>query len=130
MKLGYVIIYTSDVKKSVEFYTNVFGLKCRFEHDEGQYAEMETGDTALAFVSNELAGNNLDDVSYHLNEPGGKPAGIELAFVVDDVAGAYQHAVTQGAAAVKRPAEKPWGQVVGYVRDNNGVLIELASPMG
>lgn len=28
------------------------------------------------------------------------------------------------------PFEKPWGQTVGYVRDINGVLIELCSPMG
>ncbi|MEM6437045.1 MAG: hypothetical protein AAF773_24805 [Cyanobacteria bacterium P01_D01_bin.115] len=34
-----------------------------------------------------------------------------------------------GAVAVKVPTAKPWGQVVGYVRDLNGCLIEIASPV-
>jgi hypothetical protein len=25
---------------------------------------------------------------------------------------------------------KPWGQTVAYLRDINGVLVELATPMG
>ena len=28
------------------------------------------------------------------------------------------------------PIEKPWGQVVSYVRHNNGVLVELATSVG
>jgi catechol 2,3-dioxygenase-like lactoylglutathione lyase family enzyme len=27
------------------------------------------------------------------------------------------------------PLEKPWGQVVAWVRDPNGILVELATPM-
>jgi uncharacterized glyoxalase superfamily protein PhnB len=49
--------------------------------------------------------------------------------VSDDVAGAYARAVAAGAAAVQEPRQKPWGQTVGYVRDLNGVLVELCSPL-
>jgi lactoylglutathione lyase len=36
--------------------------------------------------------------------------------------------VEAGAAPVSEPATKPWGQDVAYVRDPDGVLIEIASP--
>ena len=129
MKLGYVIVYTKDVLHSVEFYEKAFGLKRRFVHESSQYAEMETGATALAFVSDELATSNLS-VDYRKNQLDGTPAGIEVALVSEDVDAAYKHAVANGAKSIKEPVTKPWGQVVGYVLDNNGVLIELASPMG
>ncbi len=56
--------------------------------------------------------------------------GVKLGLVTEDVAGAYARAVDAGATPLKEPAEKPWGQTVGYVRDLNGVLIEICSPMG
>ncbi|HEV7516808.1 MAG TPA: lyase, partial [Thermoanaerobaculia bacterium] len=40
----------------------------------------------------------------------------------------YARAVEAGAAPVSQPATKPWGQDVAYVRDLDGVLIEIASP--
>ena len=57
-------------------------------------------------------------------------AGFELAFVTDDPHTAYATAITAGAAAIAPPAEKPWGQVVAYVRDPNGCLVEICSPIG
>lgn len=128
MKLGYVIIYTADVGATVDFYEKAFGLQRRFVHESGQYAEMETGATALAFVSDELAATNVP--SFRKNSTGETPAGVEVVLVSEEIEKTYQHAVTNGAIAVKEPAVKPWGQVVGYVRDNNGVLVELATPMG
>ncbi len=38
--------------------------------------------------------------------------------------------VAAGAVAVAPPAHKPWGQTVSYVRDLNGVLVEIATEVG
>ena len=54
-----------------------------------------------------------------------KPFGIELAFVTEDVPAAFEKAVASGAVSLKEPEEKPWGQVVGYVRAADGSIIEL-----
>jgi uncharacterized glyoxalase superfamily protein PhnB len=97
--------------------------------EEGDYAEMETGGTTLGFVSNRLASANLPD-GFQKNDPARPPAGIEIAFTTSDVQAAYAHAVASGAAAVAEPKTKPWGQVVAYVRDLDGVLVEIASAMG
>ena len=44
---------------SVDFYERAFGLERRLLHESGQYAELETGATALAFASHELAAENV-----------------------------------------------------------------------
>ena len=40
MKLGYIIIYVSDVPKTVAFYETAFDLKRRFIHESHLSAEM------------------------------------------------------------------------------------------
>lgn len=50
-----------DVAKAVAFYEAAFGLARRFVHETGQYAEMETGSTRLAFASANLAKSNLPE---------------------------------------------------------------------
>jgi lactoylglutathione lyase len=59
-----------------------------------------------------------------------KPAPFEIGFVTKDVKTAFDRAVKNGALAVSRPETKPWGQTVSYVRDCNGFLVEICSPMG
>ncbi|MFY9806465.1 MAG: VOC family protein [Pseudonocardiaceae bacterium] len=128
MNLGYVIVYVSDVEKTVQFYEDCLGVKRRFVHESGQYAEMETGSTALAFVSDELASSNFD-APYTRNKAAAEAGGFEVVFVVDDVADAYAKAIENGATRLAEPTRKPWGQWVAYVRDCNGVIVELASSL-
>ena len=124
LRLGYVILHVPDVPAAAAFYEAAFGLACRFVHSSG-YAEMETGATALAFASHALAeANGLPGAAH------GPPSGAEVAFVTTDVAAAFQRALRAGAEAVVPPAARPWGQVVGYVRDLNGFLVELCTPIG
>lgn len=127
MKLGYMIIYVPDVLKTIEFYERVFGFSRKFIHESG-YGELLTGETALGFASEELRANN--GVETLDNRMALKPAGVEIAFVTEDVQKMYDHAVGAGANPYKKPELKPWGQTVGYVRDLNGFLVEICSPIG
>ena len=127
MRFGYTILYVRDVAASLDFYERAFGQVRRLLHESGQYAELETGSTTLAFAAAELAAESLPPEARP--EPGaGPPAPFEVCFVTEDVPGAFERAVGAGAAAVTEPQEKPWGQQVAYVRDPDGVLVELASP--
>ncbi|MUL36828.1 VOC family protein [Gloeocapsopsis dulcis] len=128
MKFGYVILYVPDVSAAVSFYEQAFGLTQRFMHESLQYAEMETGGTALAYVSHELANSNLPD-GFQENSLSARPAGMEICFVAEDVSSAFLCAVEAGAVAVVEPKVKPWGQTIAYIRDPNGILVEIASPM-
>jgi len=127
MRLGYVIIYVPDVEAAASFYERAFGVSRRFVHESG-YAEMDTGATALAFVSETLAASN--GLAPRPNRPDADAAGAEIAFVCDDVAAAFAKAVAAGAAPCRPPQQKPWGQIVAYVRDGNGFLVEICSPVG
>jgi catechol 2,3-dioxygenase-like lactoylglutathione lyase family enzyme len=125
MRLGYVVIYVPDVPATVEFYERAFGLVRRFLHASGQYAEMETGATALAFAEEALVLETCR--GFRANRPAEQPAGAEIAFVADDVKAAYEQALAAGAVGFVAPHEKPWGQTVAYVRDLHGFLVELCS---
>jgi len=127
MRLGYVIIYVPDVAATLEFYQHAFGLRTRFLHDSKMYGEMETGATALAFASESLIESN--DIVARPNRRDAAPAGAEIGLVADDVDSAYRKAVAAGALSTLEPMNKPWGQRVGYVRDNNGFLVEICSLM-
>lgn len=127
MNFGYTILYVADVAATVAFYGRAFGFKARFVHEGGDYAELETGATVLAFASRELARSN--GVKFQAKVPEGLSPAMEVGFVTDDVAGAFARAVEAGATAVVQPKQKPWGQTVGYVRDLNGFLVELCTPV-
>lgn len=127
MNFGYTIIYVDDVPATLEFYGKAFGLATRFVHESG-YGELETGATTLAFASNDLAEQNLPD-GYHRVSADGKPFGIEIGLVSDDVPAAFAQAVEAGVTPIAEPKTKPWGQVVAYVRSIEGTLVELCSPV-
>jgi lactoylglutathione lyase len=128
MHFGYTILYVPDVQAAVEFYEHAFGLKRRFVHESGQYAEMETGTTTLSFASNAMA--EMNGLAIRPNTHHDVAAGIEIVLVTDTPEQAYEQAVAAGALPLHPVEVKPWGQKVSYVRDLNGCLVELCSPMG
>jgi lactoylglutathione lyase len=128
MRFGYTILYVRDVSASLDFYERAFGQRRRFLHESGQYAELETGGTALAFAAVELAASNLP-TEFRPAPAGESAPAFEVCFVSDDVGGAFERAVREGAQPVTAPQTKPWGQDVAYVRDPDGTLVEIASPV-
>jgi lactoylglutathione lyase len=130
MRFGYTILYVADVTASLDFYERALGQRRRFVHESGQYAELETGDTALAIAAHELAAANVPGLYRpERRRRGGQPS-FEVCFVTTDVQGAFDRAITEGAEPVTSPQTKPWGQDVAYVRDPDGNLVEIASPAG
>jgi lactoylglutathione lyase len=128
MRFAYAIAYVREVERSVAFYEQAFGLQRRFVDESGQYAEMKTGETTLAFASNELGASNLPG-GFRRNDPAEPPAGVEIAFLTEDVGVAFRKALEAGATSVAEPKTKPWDQTVAYVRDRDGVLVEIGNQM-
>ena len=128
VKLGFIILYVSDVTKSVEFYESAFGFSRKFITPENDYAELLTGETTISFVSKELANSNLKN-GFLMSRQADKPFGIEIAFVTESVHDIIEKAVELGAVIEEKPIKKPWGQTVGYIRDVDGILIEICTPV-
>ena len=125
---AYTILYVRDVAATIEFYENAFGFKRKFISPDGEYGELLTGATTLSFAQIELAKTNIPD-GFTESDPAAKPFAFEIGFTVDDVGEAFQHALNAGATTVSTPKTKPWGQVVSYVRDLNGFLVEICTAM-
>jgi len=128
MNFGYTLLYVKDVPATMTFYEQAFGIKRAFLHESNAYGEMDTGTTKLGFVALDVASGN--GVKFKPVTAAGDPPGIELGFVTDKVAEQYKKAISAGAVKVLAPITKPWGQEVSYVRDCNGFLVEICSPMG
>lgn len=124
MKLAWVIRYVPDAGATADFYGRAFGLATRFDAG-GDFIAMETGSTVLAFAREGFVGGmGLD---FAPTRPDARPPAEEIAFEVEDVPAAHARALAAGGVEVKAPAEKPWGQVVSYLRDPNGALVELCT---
>lgn len=125
MRFGYTIIYVQNIQATVLFYEQAFGLRTKFIDANTQYAEMDTGHVTLAFVAEDMAVTHSARIM--ANRSGGAAPGIEIVLVSDNISQDFQHALSFGAESIKPPTQMPWGQTVAYVRDLNGVLVELCT---
>lgn len=128
MKYGYTIFYVANVAETIEFYEKAFGFNRKFLTPENDYGELVSGETTIAFASIELGRSNFKK-GFQKNENEEKPIGMEMAFVTENIDEDFQMAIDAGAILLEAIVEKPWGQKVGYVRDNNGILIEICTPI-
>ncbi len=122
----YTILYVQDVSKALSFYEKAFGLERGMLHESGDYGELVTGTTKLAFTSMGL-----------MHQLGKSPGAVnpsapsfEIAFETTRVSDALQQAVDAGAELVQEVQDMPWGQQTAYVRDLDGFLVEICSPVG
>ncbi len=125
MIFRYMIHYVENVEASMTFYERAFGLQRGFLHESGDYGELVTGETKLAFSSRALIRSLGKDPA----APDPARPTHEIAFETADVAAAYAKAVDAGAIPVQAAREEPWGQTTSYVRDRDGYLVEICSPV-
>ena len=128
IKFGYTILYVKDVPKTIEFYEKAFGFTRNFLAPDNTYGELNTGNTTLSFASLELANTNLKN-GFIESDVNKKPFAFEIGFTTEDVEKTIKAAVMAGATIVENSKAKPWGQIVAYVRDPDGFLIEICTPM-
>ncbi len=125
---AYTILYVQNVAKALEFYEKAFDFQRKFIDPENRYAELNTGSTTLSFASIEMASSNLKE-GFQESNLTQKPFGIEIGIATADVESTVKQAIAAGGILVEEAKTKPWGQVVAYVRDLDGFLIEVCTPM-
>lgn len=126
MKFGYTILCVPDVEATIAVYERAFKLTRRMVTPGKEYGELETGGTRLALARADFI-QTLTGVPFEAAGPGKLAPPVELGLVTEDVETAFAHAVKAGAVAIKKPETKPWGQVVGYLKDCNGFLVEICT---
>ncbi len=128
VQFAYTILYVKDVPKTMEFYKKSFGFQEKMLTPEKDYGEIKSGITTLAFANLELGKSNFKKgfIESDLNK---KPFGFELAFTTSNVEKTMESAINNGAVLLAQSVIKPWGQTVGYIRDLNGFIIEICTPI-
>ncbi|NAS32471.1 VOC family protein [Flavobacteriaceae bacterium R38] len=125
---SYTILYVKNVPRTMEFYKKAFGFQQKLLTPENDYGEILSGSTTIAFAGFELGNSNFKKgfTESKLND---KPFGIELAFTTSEVEKMMKNAIKNGAVLLEKTVTKPWGQEVGYLRDLNGFIIEICTPI-
>ncbi|GAB4412540.1 MAG: hypothetical protein OHK0056_17680 [Bacteriovoracaceae bacterium] len=102
----HAIIYTSNVAKTVQFYTQAFGLKCEFIHNQINLAELVSGNCTLTAptINREL---------------------VDFSMLTNDLSSTFNRALSAGAIMVQSPGKCSDGDLFALVRDGNGFLIEI-----
>jgi len=123
--LSFVTLCVEDLNGMLAFYRDAFGLKVKFVHESGQYAEMDTGATVLAFSQTELA-SSLITCGYEKASLTRKPGNILIGIEPEDVRQTLHAALSHGATLVADAELKPWGWLSAMVRDPEGNVVEIA----
>jgi uncharacterized glyoxalase superfamily protein PhnB len=122
--------FVENVVGTVDFYTRAFGFRMRYLHPSQGYAELDTGSTLLCFVGEAFLAeaNLLGGAPTVCARPDQPVIGAQIALVTRDLDRDWERAIAAGATVLKKPETKPWGQTAGYLRDPNGILVELCTP--
>lgn len=115
MKFTSTLIVVTDMEKSVEFYTQVLGLKVILDFGENKTLtgglSLQTHDTFLGFIENQ-------PIKYQGNN-------FEICFEEDDFDGFIQKLQTFDLDYVHPPKEHSWGQRVVRFFDPDKHVIEV-----
>ncbi|WP_255294868.1 VOC family protein [Bacillus sp. AFS041924] len=124
LKMKYLILYVSNLERSLTFYTESLGLPIRGNH--GTYVELDTGHTVLAMIERDNV-QELTGLTYKSTETTSQT--FEIGFVTADVHATIEDLRKKDVTIIKEPITKPWGQTVAYVADPDGHYIEICSSM-
>ncbi len=122
--LGYVTHFVEDVPRALAFYEKAFGVTAGRINAEKTFGEMDTGTTRLSFATIAVMKSILPTEMIS-----GQSPGSEISFITPDVHALFDRAVRAGAKPVLEPVAASWGQTVAYVRDADGYLVGIASPL-
>ncbi|MGQ9631864.1 MAG: VOC family protein [bacterium] len=120
--VDHTAITVADMDEAVNFYHNVLGMpiveEFYDEYEEARIVYLKSGDNQielLAFEDPEGAASRGATTNLGLSH---------LAFMVDDVRGAYEELVAKGVEFTLEPRDYPGG-TYAYFRGPGGAILEL-----
>lgn len=116
LRLAYVNLYVTDLKRSVEFFEKTLGLGLQFADSSFGYASLDAGPVRMG-----LAQIDPDD----RQNAGliGRQTGF--GFAVDDLVAAHRELEGRGVAFPMKPAKQPWGGFMALFEDPDGNVFYL-----
>lgn len=116
IRFGYVIVFVSDMDKSVAFYRDVLGFPVK--HQSHKWTELDTGGTTLAL--------HLADAAGHSHTHATMPAShCHVGLTVSDVATFHKEMVAKGVHCVQPPKKQDFGTLAIYA-DPDGLPFSVS----
>ncbi len=117
VKLSHLIVYCSDMKRSVVFYRDQIGFPGKFESSE--WTEFHSGPTTLAL-------HHAKPASEKKWQQGQSEAGqAQPSFEVLDIETFYEEKKAKGVEFVLPPAVQDFGQKMAVLLDPDGLPISI-----
>lgn len=127
-KFDHVMIRVSHLETSVNFYTNILGMKVLRSRDypEGKFTNVFLGyGKENEMTALELTYNWDRDTPYEKGEAYG-----HIALVVDNLVDAMEYLKQQGVRIKTGPKKMNYGsRMLGFIYDPDDYLIELVEPI-
>ena len=121
MRISYVMVFVSDMKRAVAFYRDSLGLALRFESPE--WTEFATEGATLALHA---TGGSTPELS-NSHQP---PAGVcRPGFRVNDLDGFHQNMVATNVRCIQEPKEVFGARVAQYI-DPDGLAFSVGEERG
>lgn len=117
----FTAVYVDDLKQSRAFYSELFNLVPVFDSDWIVQLASPTNES----VTITLQPRNHDLVPATYKD---KPAGVSVAFVVEDCDALYRQAQVMGLTILQPPKNEIYGQRRFLTLDPDGLLIDVSSP--
>jgi predicted enzyme related to lactoylglutathione lyase len=123
--MAIVLIEVADVERSAVLYRDAFGIDLHLDdHEGGAAGAGDRWTSGRHAAASWTTGGYLHFAIYPAKEDG-PTRGVQIGFVVDDVAEAHRVAVAAGAEVIHGPREEGnWGSTARY-RDFDGNVISL-----
>jgi len=117
MRVGFVKVFVSDLRKSLEFYTRTLGMELDYTDGEN-WAQFKSGED-FSLAIEKCDPDRVEQGSRLV----GRFAGVTL--MVEDVAETYDRLTRQGVEFTGCPEKQPWGGTLAHLRDLDGNVLTL-----
>jgi lactoylglutathione lyase len=124
-----VRLLVSDVDACFLFYRDALGLPVLEDPEGGPYGALKAGpDVAIGLFRREFMTAAISSGSEVLSAS--REDRVALILEVDDIDEVFARVARAGSAVVQPPTDRPeWGLRTAHVRDPDGNLIELMTPI-
>jgi len=129
MHLDYVRLLVTEFDACFHFYRDVMGFKVTWGEEGDRYGSFSLGEgSALALFQRQAMAETLGTTNLPVETE--CQDRMVLVFGVEDLTATVKKLKERGARFVTKPKDHPeWGIRTAHIRDPDGNLIEINSPM-
>ena len=116
-------VLSEDVDASANFYQKLFGMERHFSSEWFiilTHRNMPGFELGLLLRESEIV---PEDIKF-------PPKGVMITFVVENCEDICQKATDMGVTIIEQPKDMPYGQRRMLLKDNDGTVIDVSSPIG